>query len=290
MRRRYYRSASSLQRLVLFEEGNPVPPVHLSRSGCDDREDRAPTWEELVTEGRACIGRAGVEPRQCHCGRRGDFCLLLCWGPLFARPPGLQGVCVCVCVCACVCESQEAPFGSCLCVCVCVCVCVQGVCVRVCVSLRKHLWARACSLPGRSYLLCHIPSLTRCPSWYQSGNEPQVSWPLRGAEASLRGASCAQLTAESTAQCPPGPTPAALTVRGVSRDLHWVGMRGISELTPQGRGMETGDFPGGPVVRNLPPSAGAMGSISAPGRSHMPRGHSAHALQPLSPGAWKPLK
>ena len=28
-------------------------------------------------------------------------------------------------------------------------------------------------------------------------------------------------------------------------------------------------FPGGPVVKNLPASAGDMGSIPAPGRSHM---------------------
>lgn len=108
----------------------------------------------------------------------------------------------------------------------CVCVCVRAhACVYV--SLRKHLVARACRLPGRSYLLCHSPSLTQCPSWYQSRKEPQVSWPLRGAEASLQGAGGAQLTAESTVQCPPGPTPAALTVRGVPRDLHGVGMRGF---------------------------------------------------------------
>lgn len=107
-----------------------------------------------------------------------------------------------------------------------VCVCVRAhACVYV--SLRKHLVARACRLPGRSYLLCHSPSLTQCPSWYQSRKEPQVSWPLRGAEASLQGAGGAQLTAESTVQCPPGPTPAALTVRGVPRDLHGVGMRGF---------------------------------------------------------------
>ena len=33
------------------------------------------------------------------------------------------------------------------------------------------------------------------------------------------------------------------------------------------------DFPGGPVVKNPPANAGAMGSISDPGRSHMPRGN-----------------
>ena len=30
------------------------------------------------------------------------------------------------------------------------------------------------------------------------------------------------------------------------------------------------DFPGGPVVRNPPANAGAMGLIPDPGRSHMP--------------------
>ena len=31
------------------------------------------------------------------------------------------------------------------------------------------------------------------------------------------------------------------------------------------------DFPGGAVVKNLPPNAGDMGSSPGPGRSHMPR-------------------
>ena len=31
------------------------------------------------------------------------------------------------------------------------------------------------------------------------------------------------------------------------------------------------DFPGGPVVKNLPAYAGDRGSIPGPGRSHMPR-------------------
>ena len=31
------------------------------------------------------------------------------------------------------------------------------------------------------------------------------------------------------------------------------------------------DFPGGAVVENPPANAGDMGSISGPGRSHMPR-------------------
>ena len=33
------------------------------------------------------------------------------------------------------------------------------------------------------------------------------------------------------------------------------------------------DFPGGPVVKNLPANAGDMGSIPGPGKSHMPRGN-----------------
>ena len=32
------------------------------------------------------------------------------------------------------------------------------------------------------------------------------------------------------------------------------------------------DFPGGPVVKNLPANAGDMGSIPGLGRFHMPRG------------------
>ena len=32
------------------------------------------------------------------------------------------------------------------------------------------------------------------------------------------------------------------------------------------------DFPGDPVVRNLPAGAGDMGSIPTPGRCHMPLG------------------
>ena len=32
------------------------------------------------------------------------------------------------------------------------------------------------------------------------------------------------------------------------------------------------DFPGGPVVKSLPASAGDMDSIPGPGRSHMPQG------------------
>ena len=33
------------------------------------------------------------------------------------------------------------------------------------------------------------------------------------------------------------------------------------------------DFPGGPVVKNLPCNARDTGSIPGPGRSHMPRGN-----------------
>ena len=32
----------------------------------------------------------------------------------------------------------------------------------------------------------------------------------------------------------------------------------------------TGDFPGDPLVESLPASAGGMGVIPGPGRSHMP--------------------
>ena len=33
------------------------------------------------------------------------------------------------------------------------------------------------------------------------------------------------------------------------------------------------DFPGGPVVKNLPTNSGDSGSISDPGRFHMPQGN-----------------
>ena len=33
------------------------------------------------------------------------------------------------------------------------------------------------------------------------------------------------------------------------------------------------DFPGGPVVKNPPANAGDTGSITGPGRSHMPQGN-----------------
>ena len=41
-------------------------------------------------------------------------------------------------------------------------------------------------------------------------------------------------------------------------------------------------FPGGPVVKNPPPNARAMGSIPDLGRFHMPQGSWACALQPLN--------
>ena len=52
-----------------------------------------------------------------------------------------------------------------------------------------------------------------------------------------------------------------------------------SHFTTQGKIQEKGDFPGGPVVKNLPCNAGDQGSI--PGRGpKVP-----HAMQPLSPHA-----
>ena len=43
------------------------------------------------------------------------------------------------------------------------------------------------------------------------------------------------------------------------------------------------DFPGGPVVKNLPENAGDTGSISGQGRSHMLWSNQACAPQLLSP-------
>ena len=52
---------------------------------------------------------------------------------------------------------------------------------------------------------------------------------------------------------------------------------------PQGDHMkDTWDFPGDPVVKNLPANAEDTGSISGPGRSHMSKGNWACALQLLS--------
>ena len=41
------------------------------------------------------------------------------------------------------------------------------------------------------------------------------------------------------------------------------------------------DFPGGPVVKNLPANAGDMGLIPGPGGYCMPQDHNAHELQLL---------
>ena len=41
------------------------------------------------------------------------------------------------------------------------------------------------------------------------------------------------------------------------------------------KNIETVNFPGGLVVKNLPASAEDMGSISGPGRSHMPQDNQA---------------
>ena len=50
------------------------------------------------------------------------------------------------------------------------------------------------------------------------------------------------------------------------------------------------DFPGGPVVKNLPANAGDTGLIPDLGRSHMPRSNQAHAPQLLNLyfRAWEP--
>ena len=55
--------------------------------------------------------------------------------------------------------------------------------------------------------------------------------------------------------------------------------------------LELPNFPGGPVVKNRPASAGDMGSIPGPGRSHMPQNNQArvpHLLKPLHPKARGP--
>ena len=46
--------------------------------------------------------------------------------------------------------------------------------------------------------------------------------------------------------------------------------------------------PGDPVVKNPPANAGDMGSIPAPGRSHMPQSNKARAPQLLSPRVKSP--
>ena len=45
------------------------------------------------------------------------------------------------------------------------------------------------------------------------------------------------------------------------------------------------DFPGGPVVKNLPASSGSIGSIPGLGRSHMTQGNKARELHHWSPRA-----
>ena len=47
------------------------------------------------------------------------------------------------------------------------------------------------------------------------------------------------------------------------------------------KSVDSGDFPGGPVVKNLPANAGDTGLIPGPGRSHMPQGNEAPTLQVL---------
>ena len=47
------------------------------------------------------------------------------------------------------------------------------------------------------------------------------------------------------------------------------------------KAIESGDFPGNLMDKNLPASAGDMGSIPGPGRSHMPQSNSAGAPQLL---------
>ena len=45
--------------------------------------------------------------------------------------------------------------------------------------------------------------------------------------------------------------------------------------------MDNQDFPGGPVVKNLPANAGDMGLIPGPGGYCMPQDNNAHELQLL---------
>ena len=49
------------------------------------------------------------------------------------------------------------------------------------------------------------------------------------------------------------------------------------------------DFPGGPVVKNLPASAGHAGSISGPGRFHTPLSQLSPCTQLLKPSFLEPL-
>ena len=55
---------------------------------------------------------------------------------------------------------------------------------------------------------------------------------------------------------------------------------------------KTQNFPGGPVVKNLPANAGAMDSVFGPGRSHMPQGNSvcvpsSHSNEKPRPCNWR---
>ena len=52
--------------------------------------------------------------------------------------------------------------------------------------------------------------------------------------------------------------------------------------------MQGPDFPGGAAGKNLPASAGDMGSIPGPGRSHTPQHNQMGASQLLSPGSQSP--
>ena len=86
-----------------------------------------------------------------------------------------------------------------------------------------------------------------------------------------------------------------------ARTLEWVAMsfsRGSSQ--PRSPSLQVGSSPSeppgkpinkmwgcpsGPVVKNPPANAGDTGSISYPGRSHMPRSNEVHAPQLLSLGS-----
>ena len=54
------------------------------------------------------------------------------------------------------------------------------------------------------------------------------------------------------------------------RVLHWTQIKILA-----------GDFPGGPVLKNLPVNAGDEGPIPGPGRFHMPQGNEARVSQLL---------
>ena len=63
------------------------------------------------------------------------------------------------------------------------------------------------------------------------------------------------------------------------------------ELQPQEQGNKdrARDFPGGPVVEDLPANAGDTGSIPGPGRSHVLQSNQACALQLLRPVNLEPM-